>query len=492
MHVATFDQIFCTDCLQCWRDVCDTSPFIPDENFLTNCCDCVLEMDSENCLQNVSFAGSTPSECCNTAQSNLLFLFSADNEELSGVCDSSESFPFTRPENLRLVGNPSLLDPGVYVVPSFEFECSGCIEEVQMQGKIPGISGDASNSIFVTINLLTWSLLEADNDDDLHRLSRNVSVTSDNITSRDGADMSQLTLTFTLSETIQLCFEKNETLGFSFEASSNLQVILDSELGGPVYELSSSIADTCPNLGNLYTSTTASSDRLPLMAVRVSKFIHLCHICYTQRFWKLYMYSPSGPPLLPSSETLSPSLLVGTNTKTSVTLVPTAGPPLFPSSETLSPSLLVGTNTKTSVTLVPTAWPPLFPSSETLSPSLLVGTNTKTSVTLVPTAWPPLFPSSETLSPSLLVGTNTKTSVTLVPTPAQTTTTTVTVTTSSGVSSQLIIGIVCGLAAVIIIGCTLALVLAVIVKCNSRDNVDSESMLQQRFISSVTLTYVML
>ena len=233
-----------------------------------NCCDCVLEM--ENCLQNVSFAGPTPSECCNTAQRNILSLFSAGNEELSGVCDSSESFPFTRPENLRLVGNPALLDPGVYVVPSFEFECSGCIEEVQMQGKIPGISGD--DSINVTINLLTWSRLQSDDDEDnLHRLSRNVSVTSDNITYIDGADRYQLTLTFTLSETIQLCFEKNEILGFSFEASSNLQVILDSELGGPVYDLSSSIADTCPNLGNLYTSTMASSDSIPLMAVRVSK-----------------------------------------------------------------------------------------------------------------------------------------------------------------------------------------------------------------------------
>ena len=265
--IATFDRIFCTDCLQCWRDVCDTSPYIPDNNFLMNCCDCVLE--GENCLQNISFAGFTPSECCNTAQSNLVSLFLADNE-LSSVCDSSESFPFTRPENLRLVGNPALLDPGVYVVPSFEFECSGCIEEVQMQGKIPGISGD--DSINVTINLLTWSRLQSDDDEDnLHRLSRNVSVTSDNITYIDGADRYQLTLTFTLSETIQLCFEKNEILGFSFEASSNLQVILDSELGGPVYDLSSSIADTCPNLGNLYTSTMASSDSIPLMAVRVSK-----------------------------------------------------------------------------------------------------------------------------------------------------------------------------------------------------------------------------
>ena len=93
-------------------------------------------------------------------------------------------------------------------------------------------------------------------------------------------------------------------------------------------------------------------------------------------------------------------------------------------------------------------------------------------------------------APSLTSSPTTKTSVTLVPTPAQTTTTTVK--TSSGVLSQFIIGIVCGLSAVILMGCAFWLVLVITGKCNSKDKVDSKSMLQQRFISSVTCLYVML
>lgn len=224
-----------------------------------------------------SAAGST--ECCNIAGDNLFSVFSAENDQ-SSVCNSSEPYPFTHPNELRRVGIVESLLAGVYVVPSFEFDCSGCIEAVQMQGLL------SDSSTPVTISLLTWSVLESEDEVDLYRLGHNVSVMSNDIQMRHDAAKSQLTLIFTLPEGNQLCFEANERLGFSFEASNNLSVILENEGDDSVYQLEPSISETCPSLENLYTFSNASSNRIPLMAVRISKskvYIHILYSLHIQR-----------------------------------------------------------------------------------------------------------------------------------------------------------------------------------------------------------------
>ena len=104
-------------------------------------------------------------------------------------------------------------------MPSFKFDCSGCIEEVQLQAEIQNYNH------LVRLDLLTWSNI-TDKDDSLYILSHNVSLTANesNI-DPESADMSQLTVTFSLSYDDQLCFNENEELGFS---SSDLCVILNN------------------------------------------------------------------------------------------------------------------------------------------------------------------------------------------------------------------------------------------------------------------------
>ena len=139
------------------------------------------------------------------------------------------------------------------------------IEEVQLQAEIQNYNH--SDPITVRLDLLTWSNI-TDKDDSLYILSHNVSLTANesNI-DPESADMSQLTVTFSLSYADQLCFNENEELGFS---SSDLCVILNNHNDdGLVYELDPSDDDICPNLNEFHTAMTASDSKVPLITLLV-------------------------------------------------------------------------------------------------------------------------------------------------------------------------------------------------------------------------------
>ena len=253
------------DCLECWRDACASeSPEDIDGNFQTDCCNCVENQD--DCIKTVH-----SEECCTTAESNLLTVFSI-NDEPSEVCDSSNPYPFTHSDDLHPVGGTvHSLSPGTYILPNITFNCSGCIEEVQVQGQVQDYMDNSS--ITVTINLLIWSRLELDDDDNdgdeaIFKVKRNFSITTSDIEPEEIARYQQ-TITLTLPEDNLLCFERNEELGLYFEESSDLQIIL-ADAHQPVYEAIPSTAETCANLENYYSASAASSNRSPIMAVRIS------------------------------------------------------------------------------------------------------------------------------------------------------------------------------------------------------------------------------
>ena len=302
------------DCLQCWNDVCVNENFVVDGTFAHNCCGCVDEDSVPECIPTVINARDSQN-CCSIAETNLQsVLFS--NMELSDECNDAESYLFHNPLEFRKPVNPleETLQKGVYIVPSFVFGCTGCVEEVLVQG----VFDENTAPSHVTLELMTWTRLDSPNDQDPYRLSRNMSVTTNNLKPLD-IDNMQWTINFSLPVGNQLCFEANEELGLSFTGNT-LQVILVNASGQSVLEAVPSLSNTCSNLNDLYTTTTASSDRVPLMAVRISKY-RCCAYDHNAT-------SSSSQPLFSTS--------VPTSIPTSVpTYIPTSVPASIPTRSTV-------------------------------------------------------------------------------------------------------------------------------------------------------------
>ena len=274
-----------TDCLQCWRDVCRTDEgFSFDDNFRDDCCNCV---QGGKCLPLTTSASLlNHSQCCISASNNITTLL-LQNEPSDDVC--SQSHPFTSPENLIPIKVVMTLSPDVYVVPTFQFQCQGCVDEIQVQGQVTDYTLDnpinitMSNPINITMSFMIWArLVDTENDQDsLYQLRKNVTrtVTELDITPED-ASLDQLTINFSLTDSSELCFSENEVFGFSFEGTPALLVILDTNDDDNVstYSLSPSIGDTCPELMDYYTANPqVKEDRVPLMAIRISEFLIHMH-----------------------------------------------------------------------------------------------------------------------------------------------------------------------------------------------------------------------
>ena len=249
-----------TDCLECWREVCDIDrSFNLDNNFQEDCCNCV---SAGSCIPTLSDARNS-TDCCDIAQNNLL-PSPSDND----ACSSSEEpYPFTSPESLVLQNPQKIFEPGTYIVPSFKFNCSGCIDKVLLLAMHP-------ENITVQLDLLTWSRITDEDDEDvLYVLNSNVSLTVNetNIMSIP-ADVDQFIITISLPTENPLCFNEGDEFGFS---SSSISVLLENDNSGLVYVPSPSNDDTCQNLNDIHTTALQNlpdgSSLLPLMAIRIGK-----------------------------------------------------------------------------------------------------------------------------------------------------------------------------------------------------------------------------
>ena len=249
-----------TDCLQCWRDVCSEGTLSLDTSFRDDCCtsDC-LGSDQAQCFITANTAHNS-SDCCTIAETNLL----ADMPSNSDVCQISEANVFNTPQQT----STNTLEDSIYVVPRFMFNCSGCIEEVEVQG-IGEFQGDE-----ITMKFMTWTHL---NDRELYRLKNSVNVTATHTESdidikpdTDGVDIK-----FSFSENNQLCFENNEELGFLLEVTVpiNIHIAFVEDDNEVVYELTPSSSDTCSNLNDIYEISPTSINAVPLVTVRTSKYL---------------------------------------------------------------------------------------------------------------------------------------------------------------------------------------------------------------------------
>ena len=266
---------FPADCLECWRDACTTTEDV-DQNFISDCCNCV----NGACVSQIAEAQGPLGQCCTEAFGNIHSLLSAPQSESSSDICSPDNYPFKEPGDIDPIPTDDVvtLPPGSYVVPSFQFDCTGCVDTVIVQGKIDGYSYIKDNPIpiNITMNFMIWSQFvdnSEEEDDSLYRLSRSVSmtVTEDNIEPENAA-VQQLSIEF--SAINELCFNKNEVFGFSFGNESGLRVILSTEDGGSTITLSSSSDTTCPELNDFQTLYSSIADRPPLMAILISKCLN--------------------------------------------------------------------------------------------------------------------------------------------------------------------------------------------------------------------------
>ena len=252
-----------TDCLECWRDICVNRILDIDGPFRDGCCDCI-DVDSEPLCVETATNAHNSQNCCSIAETNLLSVFSTDIES-SDACDDVDSYLFHNLDQIKEPVSPlATLLTGIYIVPSFMFDCGGCIEEVLVQGTF-----DGDTPSHVTLWLMTWTRLNSPNGQDSYRLNHNVSVTTSDIVKFDALEQWTINFSLPVGNQLTMCFEGGEVLGFSFSESS-LTVFLVGPSEQSVYEAMSSIRDTCPNLDDLYSITIAAVG-VPLMAVRVSK-----------------------------------------------------------------------------------------------------------------------------------------------------------------------------------------------------------------------------
>ena len=258
-----------TDCLECWREVCTSSDFTVNDSFASDCCNCV-EGSGSACLIAIHNARNS-ADCCSIARDSIISQLSPQ---------SCPEYPFMNPDDLTPISPSELrnLSAGEYLVPDFQFQCKGCVEKILVQALIPGYVYDDDNPdpITITMNFMVWTPLVDDQseEDSLYSLRCNVTkmVTEVDIFPAP-ARRDQFIFNFSLHEN-KLCFSENETFGLSFGGTPVVQLILtrpDSELG-PTYSLSSSEDDTCPELNQFHKATLVQEKRVPLMAIRISKF----------------------------------------------------------------------------------------------------------------------------------------------------------------------------------------------------------------------------
>ena len=245
--------------------------FSPDTSFSSDCCDCI-DMQGE-CIAN-AVSVSPSSDCCSIAETNLLSVFTLDSGEQSAAC--TDSHVFNSPEQLRVaVDTANTLQPGAYIIPSFTFDCSGCIKEVLVRGLIT-LPGFIAETDIITIGLQIWSHFDPPSDqNDLHKMIHNVSISNTDIEA-DNLLPELFTITFNLSESNQICFNDGEVLGLTVDESEGLNILLENRDNQRVYDVSSSSSATCSNLDDLVilTPETQSYSGVPLVAINISKWFH--------------------------------------------------------------------------------------------------------------------------------------------------------------------------------------------------------------------------
>lgn len=231
-----------------------------DNNFLDDCCNCV----GENCLES-AISADRSQQCCSQAQSALFMLFQLSNE---AICDST-AFPFLRPEEVVPVAPPPVtLQPSLYLVPSFTFQCVGCIREIQVLAMIDGYSYSLNAEINVTMTFSIWDKY-IDGENSLYSMKGRMTktVSEDNI-EVNSARTDQFIITFPLSN--ELCFEAHQMLAFS--SASDINVILDDNIGD-ILSLHPNTNEVCSELSDFHTATLNVSSRIPVMAIGIGKFL---------------------------------------------------------------------------------------------------------------------------------------------------------------------------------------------------------------------------
>ena len=150
------------------------------------------------------------------------------------------------------------------MVPRFMFNCSGCIEEVEVHG-----IGEFFVNL-ITMKFMTWTRI---NDRELYRLRNSITATTTDIVIEP--DANEVNIKFSFSENNQLCFENNEELGFLLEVTApiNIHVAFVEDDSEVVYELIPSTSDTCSNLNDIYVISPTSINAVPLVTVHTSKYL---------------------------------------------------------------------------------------------------------------------------------------------------------------------------------------------------------------------------
>ena len=275
--------------------------FSPDTSFSSDCCDCI-DMQGECITNAVSVSGS--SDCCSIAETNLLSVFTLESGEESAAC--TDSHVFNSPGQLNdALDTANTLQPGAYIVPSFTFDCSGCIKEVLVRGLIT-LPLFIPETDIITIGLQIWSHFDPPSDkNDLHRMIRNISISRTDIED-DNLVSGLYTITFAMSESNQICFNDGEELGLTVDES--VEILLENRDNQRVYDVSSSSSATCSNLDDLVilTPETQSYSGVPLVAVHIGKWFHdYAEWLYNTSCSFFYLSVP--PPIVSTSVEVVPA-----------------------------------------------------------------------------------------------------------------------------------------------------------------------------------------
>ena len=270
------------DCFQCWNELCSGTAS-NDMSFENRCCS-PCGKASNNCRD---LTGALNSQtCCDDAEENILLLFprESNNQGRTEACNSSRVY-FGELEPNSVFFEEDTLPSGMYIMPYFIFNCSGCIEEVLVRGL------DSNKVEKLTIDLQFWAQ-HGEPEDKIYKMMHNATIYTNQIHTPPDAQNIHNAMFKLLSG--EACFEEGEILGFSSSGNFRVKVTrsasIYSETNITVYRVNNPSGNNCSNLEDYaYTSSLErlQDSRIAVIDLKISKCtVNIsnccfnCYICY--------------------------------------------------------------------------------------------------------------------------------------------------------------------------------------------------------------------
>ena len=259
-------------------------------------------------------------QCCSIAKEDFLTPFQLVSSE-NVQCSISHSV-FNNPDNFTM-GNLSLSTSNIeYIIPSFTFNCSGCIEKIEILTQNDG----AAFAERETLDIKLWNtFLNSRDGAELYEERGKFTIEAMPETTAVSNDFVRVSL----SAFGPVCFQAGDVFGFSLPPTSNIQMIVAAQGVGEAYSVDSDRPPYCEELNSLFEPVPGSEvDGNPQIALQITSMgLSTTRTSITPSV-TIQHHSSSGMISTPTPEVIvemgsgsAPSPMPGTSSSSSDTLI---------------------------------------------------------------------------------------------------------------------------------------------------------------------------